>query len=869
MADRYKIYEKLGMGGVGAVFRAYDSQLKRWVAIKRLMTAAEASTTDDETQAELRREADALASLRNPNIVTIFDVASDEEGLFIVMELLTGEDLADVVGRGPLPYDDFKELANQTLEGLLAAHQHHILHRDIKPENIKVERLPGGRLASKIIDFGLARAGLKARKQTEDQSGTVMGSIHYMAPEQLTREPVDERTDLYSLGCVFYEALSGRKAFDGASMGEVIDKHINHEVVALSEIAPHVPHWLGVWVARLMAGKPEERPVNAQQAIEEFRAWEKMPAMAPYGQWGAMPPIYPPQQAYPGSYTQPMYYGTGTVPLQHDPSAYTQPPPVVEMAVPVAEAVAPRVVAQPRPTAPGPRRPGPTSQPTTPPKGVKAAGSGGFDAKKKLVFIVGGGLALAIGGFILLRGGNSTDATPSVSGDKPAAPSSLFPGGDPPTVIEQLPTDRSFPPVDQNICIHLASNVGWYANRRGSDGKPAKANTNEQVVAWRDLSARGGDNMLRSEVGKTDIAPRRIYWPIIAGEPAAKGNRWVLDFHPAAGKPPCAMSLADPGKQKAFFPFGGEATPGATPGMTLVVAFQADKNKLPMKLLSLSNGSSQVVIKVLQGGAIEAAFINGSDKRILSKDVNASSPCVAAVWWDKASGEVGLRARDANGRSFSSSPGSKVTAPSEPLNRLQIGKSASTGETTPKPEEQFVGYLAEVIMYSATLKLDQLQLLDGNVVASYFLDRAPSPKPLKERVTVKLPMLGNGSAWKLSADRNPGELRLATDGSTSSRWKTNESQKPGRWFKIELPAAAKIAGLALDSEGTYNDYPRSYVVETSTDDKSWSKVAEGKGSALTEITFASVTAKFVRITLTGTEPKANWGINELAIFEGK
>jgi serine/threonine protein kinase len=118
-------------------------------------------------------------------------------------------------GRGPLPYDDFKELAQQTLEGLLSAHQHHVLHRDIKPENIKVERLPGGRMQSKIIDFGLARAGLRARKQTEDQDGTVMGSIFYMAPEQLTREPVDERTDLYSLGCVFYEALSGKKAFDG------------------------------------------------------------------------------------------------------------------------------------------------------------------------------------------------------------------------------------------------------------------------------------------------------------------------------------------------------------------------------------------------------------------------------------------------------------------------------------------------------------------------------------------------------------------------------------------------------------------------------------------------------------------------------
>jgi len=136
MAERYKIYDKLGAGGVGAVYRAYDNELKRWVAIKRLMSASD-EKGDQNLATELRREADALASLRNPNIVTIFDVASDAEGLFMVMELLEGEDLADVVARGPLHYDDFKELASQTLEGLLAAHERHILHRDIKPENIK------------------------------------------------------------------------------------------------------------------------------------------------------------------------------------------------------------------------------------------------------------------------------------------------------------------------------------------------------------------------------------------------------------------------------------------------------------------------------------------------------------------------------------------------------------------------------------------------------------------------------------------------------------------------------------------------------------------------------------------------------------
>ena len=313
MAERYKVYEQLGAGGVGAVYRAYDNDLKRWVAIKRLIAAVELDT-DNKLAADLRREADALAAMRNPNVVTIFDVASDDIGLFMVMELLEGEDLADVVARGPLHYDDFKELASQTLEALLAAHQRHILHRDIKPENIKVERLPGGRMQSKIIDFGLARSGMRARKQTEDQSGTVMGSIFYMAPEQLTRKPVDEKTDLYSLGCVFYEALSGRKAFDGETVDKVIDAHINHDIIPLHVIAPHVPQWLGAWVLRLMANKPEDRPANAQQAIEEFRSWEKMssaPAMMPWMpmNYAPMPVIFP-QPGYPGNVT------TSSVPMR-------------------------------------------------------------------------------------------------------------------------------------------------------------------------------------------------------------------------------------------------------------------------------------------------------------------------------------------------------------------------------------------------------------------------------------------------------------------------------------------------------------------------------------------------------------------------
>jgi len=731
MAERYKIYEKLGAGGVGTVFRAYDSQLKRWVAVKRLMSASEAAQ-DKDIASELRREADALASLRNPNILTIFDVASDDEGLFMVMELLQGEDLADVVARGPLPYDDFKELASQSLEGLLAAHQHHILHRDIKPENIKVERLPGGRLQAKIIDFGLARAGLRARKQTEDQEGTVMGSIYYMAPEQLTREPVDERTDLYSLGCVFYEALSGRKAFDGESMADVIDKHIDHTVAPLHEIAPHVPHWLGAWCARLMAQKPDDRPTNAQQAIEEFRAWEKMPTMVPYGPWSGMyaqPPMYMP--------------GTGTVPLTgyYPPQqATTSSIPVQQEAeaVPVAVAVAVEVI--PEATAmtetaaitsalaPAPRRPGTgrtTAQPRQPSTVLKSAskpaapsGSSGFPVKP--VVIASAAVLIAGAAWFFLKGSDSSRSTGSPSSVLTAV--GLSSG--PPKVRFQLPQDRSFPPVDRGVSLFYVADAGSLTNRKGGDGKPAPANTNEVVMEWHDISERANDNILRAYSGSADHAPKRVLWPVAPSGGKAKANRVVLDFHPRSGKP-CALELDDPGKESQNLPFGSATLAGNDKGLTLIVTFQADAANLPTRLLTLQNdsGASLSLTVDAKKNIVASVRSPGGNPTLTSKDVDATLPCIASIRWNAATGEVQLRSRDANGKSFVSS-GGKATAPSSPLTTLQVGR------VTASKQDQFIGHLAELIVYSICLKPDQAQLIDGRNRGYYFepLPYKPSGK---------------------------------------------------------------------------------------------------------------------------------------------
>ena len=869
MAERYKIYEKLGMGGVGAVFRAYDSQLKRWVAVKRLLTANEADV-DKNVASELRREADALASLRNPNIVTIFDVASDDEGLFIVMELLQGEDLADVVARGPLPYDDFKELASQTLEGLLAAHQHHILHRDIKPENIKVERLPGGRMQAKIIDFGLARAGLRARKQTEDQEGTVMGSIYYMAPEQLTREPVDERTDLYSLGCVFYEALSGRKAFDGASMAEVIDKHIDHVLVPLHEIAPHVPQWLGAWCARLMAQKPDDRPANAQQAIEEFRAWEKMPTMVTYGPWMGMyapPPVYMPPGMPPGTSTVPLtgYYPPPEAqaqPLYAEMVAEAMPVEVVEDAQPVVE-----VAALTTPLAPSPRRPsvGHLTAQQRQPSAVRPSSPSFLQTNAKLVkqiAIIGGGvILLGIGGCFFFR------KKPGASSSGNSAMSAMGISSNPPKVSFQLPQDRAFPPVDRGISLFYVGNTGILTNRKGDDGKPAQANANEPVIEWHDLSDRGGDNILRSYQKSPDYAPKRTNWPEATTGGTPKPGRVVLDFHSRNGKP-CILELDDTGNETPNMPFGSkDAGVPNEKGLTVVIAFQADAAKLPMRVMTLGNddGSTVSLLVDEKKNLVTEVKNAGGSPTLTSKDVNGTLACLALISWNASTGLVELRARDANGKAFTSS-GGKSTAPSKPLNWLLIGRGQDSSGGSVSPQDQFSGYLAELFVYSIILKPDQTQLIDGQVRDWYFQPAAPPP--LNTRLRTKLPWIEPRSAWKLNASLKKEDCAKAVDNNTGSRWATGATMKGGEWFTVELPTEENIAGLALDSQGNYQDYPRKYKVEVSSNGTQWNPTdAQGDGNVVTEIVFKTPQkARFVRITQLGAA-SSYWGINELVLFK--
>ena len=361
MEERYEIKGKIGQGGLGAVYRAYDERMNREVAIKRILSNPNDSSISEEATRQLIKEAGSLASLQHPNIVTIYDVGRDEDGPFVVMELLTGETLEELIGKGSFTWPDFRQLAMQTLEALIAAQELHLVHRDLKPSNIMLSWLPSGKFQVKIVDFGLAKLSSAPSLQTIDQSDGVFGSIYFMAPEQFERVPIDLKADLYAIGCVFYYALTGTYPYDGDTAAEVMASHLQHHVTPLQEIRSGIPVWACEWIMWHINRLPSDRPESAREALKYFVENDEQPS--PSISTGMPTPVAEepkrPRLVIPGAApapevakepvpTQPMKTAAAPVPLKppagSKPSVHTTaqvlqsatpedsppPPPVVE-----------------------------------------------------------------------------------------------------------------------------------------------------------------------------------------------------------------------------------------------------------------------------------------------------------------------------------------------------------------------------------------------------------------------------------------------------------------------------------------------------------------------------------------------------------
>lgn len=261
IAGRYQIIERIGGGGMALVYKAQDLLLNRFVAVKVLR---QQFVNDEEFIRRFRREAQSAASLSHPNVVSIYDVGEEDETHYIVMEYVEGQNLNEIIkDRAPLQVDEAVRIASQICDALDHAHHNQIIHRDIKPHNILIGR--NGRV--KVTDFGIARAVTSA---TITQTGSVLGSVHYFSPEHAKGVTTGEKSDLYSLGIVLYQMLTGKLPFLGESPISVALKHLQEEFVEPRQVNSMIPQSVENIILRSMRKNPAERYQSAKEMLVDL-----------------------------------------------------------------------------------------------------------------------------------------------------------------------------------------------------------------------------------------------------------------------------------------------------------------------------------------------------------------------------------------------------------------------------------------------------------------------------------------------------------------------------------------------------------------------------------------------------------------------
>lgn len=260
---RYEVLDEIGQGAMGTVHRARDPLIERTVAIK-VVPIAQLQQEGADAESRFLREAQSAGRLSHPNIVTIYDVGEADGLAYIAMEYLPGVTLRDIMNRGPLPLDLALDTAAQMASALAFAHEHGVIHRDIKPANVVVTGRHG---RVKLTDFGIAHLANSDRTQT----GQMLGSPRYMSPEQAMGREIDGRADIFSLGAVLYEMITGQYAFDGESLAGIVYRVINDTPPPAEQLRPGLPAWLNELLACMLDKQPENRP-DARTLVKALHA---------------------------------------------------------------------------------------------------------------------------------------------------------------------------------------------------------------------------------------------------------------------------------------------------------------------------------------------------------------------------------------------------------------------------------------------------------------------------------------------------------------------------------------------------------------------------------------------------------------------
>src|SRR5689334_5566207 len=260
LAGRYVIEEVLGDGGMATVYRAQPKLVDRPVAVKMMTPGL---SRDPSVRGRFRTEANAAQRLAQPNIIEIFDQGDTEDGSsYLVMELLEGESLGTTLARGKMSCERALPIMIQMARALARAHDFEVIHRDLKPDNIFICSRSDGTDLVKLLDFGIARSMQDARLTGQ---GELFGTPHYMAPERITSIDAGAPSDLYAMGILFYEMLSGQLPFDAPDIPGFFLKHLKEPVPSIKKLVPDTPDSLDRLIASLMAKEPSGRPVDAHR----------------------------------------------------------------------------------------------------------------------------------------------------------------------------------------------------------------------------------------------------------------------------------------------------------------------------------------------------------------------------------------------------------------------------------------------------------------------------------------------------------------------------------------------------------------------------------------------------------------------------
>jgi len=415
IAGRYQVVQKLGAGAFGTVYKVRDKLLKRMLAIKtiRLEGLAAAGASLDEMLDRFRREAEVSAQLKHPNIVTIYDIGVDSGMSYLAMEFIDGTGLDKMIQSGKLSLERAASLGAQVADALDFAHKNNVVHRDIKPANIMIEA--GDRV--KVTDFGIAKVTDSGEHLT--MTGSLLGTPSYMSPEQARGGQIDGRSDLFSLGCVIYEMLAGKKAFRGESITALIFKIITEEPPDIRDLDPGVPDAMVRIITKAISKAPEARYQTGRELADDLLDLTKA---------GSTPTIRQVETpTAPGRVLSP----TATPTLASPPTLSSSPtaigraaPPTQVAAVPPTQLVPPP---GPRPAVASPAPPRAASRSAAPAEAPRKSGSGAG-------LLIGLGLAgllfvgLAAGGawYLFLR--------------KPAASTTVTDAGASPAPLERATT---------------------------------------------------------------------------------------------------------------------------------------------------------------------------------------------------------------------------------------------------------------------------------------------------------------------------------------------------------------------------------------------------------------------------------------------